>query len=59
LVAAVPPKHLKQGVRDTFSAPESGSAKQTKRLGLSGFLMLLLALPAASLPTIIFKPLFV
>jgi hypothetical protein len=37
----------KKGVRDTFSLPGTGMSYQTKRVGASGFLVLLLALPAA------------
>jgi Protein of unknown function (DUF4236) len=36
----------KKGVRDTFSLPGTGMSYQTKRVGASGCLVLLLALPA-------------
>ena len=37
----------KKGVRDTFSAPGTGLSYQTKRVGGSGCLVLLLTIPAA------------
>jgi hypothetical protein len=37
----------KRGVRDTFSAPGTGISYQTKRVGGSGCLVLLVAIPAA------------
>ena len=44
----------KKGVRDTFSLPGTGMSYQTKRVGASGCLVLLLALPAAMAGAIIF-----
>jgi hypothetical protein len=38
----------KKGVRDTFSAPGTGISYQTKRVGASGCMVLLIALPAAA-----------
>jgi hypothetical protein len=37
----------KKGVRDTFSAPGTGISYQTKRVGGSGCLVLLLTIPTA------------
>ena len=37
----------KRGVRDTFSVPGTGLSYQTKRVGGSGCLLLLVAIPAA------------
>ncbi len=39
----------KKGVRDTFSLPGTGISYQTKRVGASGCLLLVLALPMAVL----------
>jgi hypothetical protein len=39
----------KKGVRDTFSVPGTGISYQTKRVGASGCLVLLLAMPVAVL----------
>ena len=39
----------KKGVRDTFSLPGTGISYQTKRVGASGCLLLVLALPTAVL----------
>jgi Protein of unknown function (DUF4236) len=36
----------KKGVKDTFSVPGTGLSYQTKRVGASGCLVILLALPA-------------
>jgi hypothetical protein len=44
----------KKGVRDTFSLPGTGVSYQTKRVGASGCLVLLVALPAALTGTHIF-----
>jgi hypothetical protein len=38
----------KKGVRDTFTAPGTGVSYQTKRVGASGCLVLLAALPAST-----------
>ena len=37
----------KKGVRDTFSAPGTGISYQTKRVGGSGCMVLLVTIPAA------------
>ena len=39
----------KKGVQDTFSLPGTGISYQTKRIGASGCLLLVLALPMALL----------
>ncbi len=39
----------KKGVRETFSLPGTGISYQTKRVGASGCLLLVLALPTALL----------
>jgi hypothetical protein len=43
----------KRGVRDTFSVPGTGLSYQTKRVGGSGCLLLLVAIPAAIAGTMI------
>ena len=42
----------KEGLRDTFSAPGTGMSYQTKRVGGSGCLVLLLTIPAAIAATL-------
>jgi len=42
----------KKGVRDTFSAPGTGISYQTKRVGGSGCLVLLVTIPAAIAATL-------
>ena len=42
----------KKGVRDTFSAPGTGISYQTKRVGGSGCLVLLVAIPVGSAATL-------
>jgi hypothetical protein len=43
----------KKGVRDTFSVPGTGISYQTKRVGGSGCLALLVTIPAAIAATLV------
>jgi Protein of unknown function (DUF4236) len=49
----------KKGIRDTFSVPGTGISYQTKRVGASGCLVLLLAFPVIGLMAVITKALIV